>query len=280
MENQNLEAIDLDAYFQRIGYTGDRTPKLDTLKTIHECHTHAIAFENLSPLLGHSVSLDLDSLQHKLIHAGRGGYCFEQNGLFRSVLTALGFQVTSLAARVLWGVPAGVTTPRSHMVLLVHVDNVPYVADVGFGGVTLTTPIRLIPDLEQSTSHEPFRLIKADDAYVMQAYIGREWKSLYRFDLQPQYRPDYEVSNWYVSTHPKSLFVNSLIAAKPDVDRRYALRDNHFAIHHLNGKTERHRLTTAKALRAVLANEFQLMLPESSEVESVLQRFVEPGNGE
>ncbi|MGP1387029.1 MAG: arylamine N-acetyltransferase family protein [Thainema sp.] len=275
MENQNLEAIDLDTYFQRIDYTGDRTPTLDTLKAIHECHTHAIAFENLSPLLGHSVSLELDSLQHKLIHSGRGGYCFEQNSLFRSVLKTLGFQVTSLAARVRWGVPTSVVTPRSHMVLLAHIGDASYIADVGFGGQTLTTPIKLVADMEQSTTHEPFRLIKADDAYVMQAYIGREWKSLYRFDLQPQYRPDYEVSNWYVSTHPKSLFVNSLIAAKPDVDRRYALRDNHFVIHHLNGKTERHLLTTAQELHAVLTSKFQLTLPDSSDIEQVLQRFVQ-----
>lgn len=276
LTNTLTDSINLDAYFQRIGYQGERTPTLQTLEAIHNGHTQAIAFENLSPLLGQPVLLDLISLQEKLVDAGRGGYCFEQNSLFRAVLITLGFQVSSLAARVLWGVPEGVITPRSHMVLIVHIDNEPYIADVGFGGLTLTTPIRLRPEIQQSTSHELFRLIKAKDSYIMQAHFAQEWQSLYRFDLQPQYSPDYEVSNWYVSTHPKSLFVNSLIAARPDADCRYGLRDNRFSIHPVNsGKTEHHILTTAKELCTVLTNEFRLKLPENIDVEGILQRFVE-----
>lgn len=270
------DSINLDAYFQRIGYRGERTPTLQTLEAIHYRHTKAIAFENLSPLLGQPVCLDLISLQQKLVNAGRGGYCFEQNSLFYAVLMALGFQVNSIAARVLWGVSEGVITPRSHMVLIVHIDHEAYIADVGFGGLTLTTPIQLTPEMQQPTSHEPFRLIEAKDAYIMQAYFAQEWQSLYQFDLQPQYPPDYEVSNWYVSTHPKSLFVNSLIAARPDTDRRYALRDNRFSIYPLNsGKTEHHILHTAKELCTILTHEFRLQLPTNIDIEAMLQRFVD-----
>lgn len=91
MKKPSTNAIDLDTYFRRIGYLGDRTASLFTLKAVHACRTKAIAFENLSPLLGQPVLLDLPSLQQKLVQAGRGGYCFEQNGLFRLVLIALGF---------------------------------------------------------------------------------------------------------------------------------------------------------------------------------------------
>jgi N-hydroxyarylamine O-acetyltransferase len=114
------------------------------------------------------------------------------------------------------------------MVLLVEIDGEPYLADVGFGGLTLTTPLALQPDLEQPTTHEPFRLVHTDHSYILQAHFGQEWKPLYQFDLQKQESPDYEVSNWFVSTHPKSLFTNSLIAARPDTNCRYALRDNQF----------------------------------------------------
>jgi len=100
------------------------------------------------------VKLDLASLQQKLINERRGGYCFEQNSLLRAVLLALGFQVTLLAARVLWNLPSGTIAPRSHMVLGVNIDGEPYIADVGFGGLTLTTPLALTPDIEQPTSHE------------------------------------------------------------------------------------------------------------------------------
>jgi N-hydroxyarylamine O-acetyltransferase len=168
---QRLTQIDLDAYFQRIGYSGDCSPRLTTLQAIHQRHSQTIAFENLNSLLKQPVKLDLASLQQKLINERRGGYCFEQNSLLRAVLLGLDFQVTNLAARVLWNLPSGTIAPRSHMVLWVNIDGEPYIADVGFGGLTLTTPLALTPDIEQPTSHEPFRLIATDRSYIMQAYI-------------------------------------------------------------------------------------------------------------
>ncbi|MGH2415462.1 MAG: arylamine N-acetyltransferase family protein, partial [Microcystaceae cyanobacterium] len=119
MKNPTPDAIDLDAYFQRLGYSGGRFPTLKTLQAIHQHHAEAIAFENLNSFLKQPVFLDVTSLQQKLIHARRGGYCFEQNLLLRSVLTSLGFQVTNLAARVLWNLPEETITPRTHMLLRV-----------------------------------------------------------------------------------------------------------------------------------------------------------------
>ena len=190
MQNQTSDAIDLNAYFQRIGYSGECSPTLEALQAIHQHHAQAIAFENLNSFLKQPVLLDATSLQQKLIYEGRGGYCFEQNLLFRSALSAVGFQVTNLAARVLWNLPKGTITPRAHMLLQVNIDAQKYIADVGFGGLTLSAPLSLTPDIEQSTPHEPFRLIVVDHSYIMQAYIGQEWKSLYCFDLQEQQLPD------------------------------------------------------------------------------------------
>ncbi|HEY9641470.1 MAG TPA: arylamine N-acetyltransferase [Coleofasciculaceae cyanobacterium] len=278
MKEPLSDAIDLDAYFQRIGYLGDRSPTLKTLQAIHQRHAETIAFENLNPLLKQPVELDAMSLQQKLIHDGRGGYCFEQNSLLRSVLISLGFPVTNLAARVLWNLPEGTITPRSHMLLRVEIDGESYLADVGFGGLTLTAPLLLTPEMEQRTPHEPFRLIATDHAYIMQAFLSQQWKSLYRFDLQEQQLPDYEVSNWYVSTHPQSLFTTTLIVAKPDADRRYALRDNQLTTHYLDGRIEQRVLTTVEELRAVLEDVFHLTLPAIAPLEEVLQRFVEPSS--
>ncbi|WP_017297133.1 arylamine N-acetyltransferase family protein [Nodosilinea nodulosa] len=258
-----LDAADLEAYFQRIGYDGSHTPTLATLQGIHLRHPQAIAFENLSSFLGQPVELDLPSLVQKLIYGGRGGYCFEQNGLLRSVLTTLGFSVTGLGARVLWNLPPDTLTPRSHMVLLVDLDGEPYIADVGFGGLTLTAPLRLIPDLEQETPHEPFRLVQADGFWVLQAQIAEAWKPLYQFDLQPQYACDYGVSNWHVSTHPNSIFVTGLMAARVDPARRYGLRNTELATHSLSGQTEKRQLTSSEQLEAVLTETFQLRLPEN-----------------
>jgi N-hydroxyarylamine O-acetyltransferase len=222
------------------------------------------------------VRLDLAALQHKLVQSGRGGYCFEQNLLLLAVLHALGFQVTGLAARVRWNVPDEVVTARGHMLLRVEIDGQTYLADVGFGGLTLTAPLALMIDLAQPTPHEPFRIITDGDGYLMQAQLGQPWRSLYHFDLQQQELPDYEVSNWYLSNHPSSHFVTGLMAARPDTERRYALRNNQLTIHHLHGDTERCVLSTVAELRAVLEECFQITLPATRDLDPALQRLIEP----
>lgn len=265
-------AFDLDAYFERIGYRNAPTVSLETLEAIHLLHTQAIAFENLNPLLHWPVPLDVASLQQKLVAGGRGGYCFEHNLLLSHALTTIGFDVTWLAARVHYTLPEGTTTPRSHMLLLIRLAGTTYVADVGFGGLTLTGPLRLEANIEQATPHEPFRLMPDEDAFVMQANIGG-WKNMYRFDLQKQLLPDYEVTNWYLSNHPNSLFVTGLMVARPDKDRRYALRNNTFTVHHLDGRTERRVLTDADELRATLSSVFRVRLPNAPELDAALSRL-------
>jgi N-hydroxyarylamine O-acetyltransferase len=267
--------FDLDAYLERIGYAGPHAATLDTLEAIHAQHPQAIPFENLNPLLHWPVRLDAVSLQQKLVLDGRGGYCFEQNILLYHALRTLEFEVTGLAARVLWNAPEGAAVrARSHMLLLVDLDDRPYVADVGFGGLTLTAPLRLLPDVEQATPHEPFRLLRAGDAFVTQAHVGGAWKALYRFDLQEQLLPDYEVTNWYLSNHPDSQFVTGLIAARADRDRRYALRNNELAVHHMSGQTERRVLANAAGVRAALEDEFRLALPDGPELDAALERLI------
>jgi N-hydroxyarylamine O-acetyltransferase len=187
------DKVDLDAYFERIGYSGSRAPTLDTLSAIHLRHPQTIPFENLDPLLRRPVLLDVPSLEAKLVRDCRGGWCFEHNLLLCHVLESLGFRVTGHAARVLWNAPEGVIRPRAHMLLSLELDGVLYMADVGFGGLTLTAPLRLVAGIEQATPHERFRLVAGDSDFVLQALLGREWRPLYRFDLQRQLLPDYEV---------------------------------------------------------------------------------------
>lgn len=268
--------ISLNAYFKRIGYEGDRTATLDTLRRLHELHPQALAFENLNPLLRIPVLLDTESLVQKLVQNKRGGYCFEQNLLFKAVLEALGFNVKGLAARILWNVPEGRITPRSHMLLLVEVEGNPYIADVGFGGLTLTAPLQLEPDTVQETPHEPFRLHQAGDQYIIKSKIRNEWKPLCRFGLEEVFLPDYEVSNWYLSNNPESHFVTGLIAARTEPGRRYALRNNKLSVHHLNGETDQTTLTSAAEIRKVLKDVFLLEPPEVDQLEIALEQLVSP----
>jgi N-hydroxyarylamine O-acetyltransferase len=265
--------LDLDAYLARIGYSGPRTPSLETLKALHQLHPASIPFENLNPLLGWPVLLDPASLEAKLVSGGRGGWCFEHNTLFRHALEMLGFSLTSLAARVLWNAPANNPVgPRSHMLLLVDLPGSPYIADVGFGGNVLTTPLRLEPHAVQPTPQEPHRLLPIENGFILEACFESEWKSLYRFTLEPQFPSDYEVSNWFLCHHPSSFFRQILMTARVTPEGRRALRNNRLAIHRSDG-TEKRFLTDPGSLRASLKEDFGLNVPDSPEVESMLERI-------
>lgn len=255
-----LETIDLDAYCARIGYAGPREPTLEVLRLLHAAHPSAIAFENLDPLLGRRVPLDLGSVQKKLIRDGRGGYCFEQNGLFGRALTALGFKVTGLAARVLMGHAVG-STRRSHMVLKIDLPDGAYIADVGLGSWTLSAPLRLFDDSEQETPHGPFRIVRAGEHFEEQTRIEGQWKTLYRFSLEEQLDQDYEVANWYTSTHPESQFRHRLMVARLPAGRRLGMLNNRFSIHHPSGSVERRELKNAEEVASVLESEFAIALP-------------------
>jgi N-hydroxyarylamine O-acetyltransferase len=266
--------VDLDRYFARVGFSGSASPSVETLRRLHALHTAAIPFENLAAFLGEPISLDPAALQAKLLTPGRGGWCFEHNMLFSLVLEALGLRVTRLAARVRWNVPPEVVTARSHMLMRVEVEGGEYIADVGFGGLTLTAPLRLEPDVEQATPHEPHRLARAGNGYRLEACIAGEWQVLYLFDLQEQLPVDYEVSNWYLAHHPRSQFVNGIIAARAAPEGRHALRNTRYSVYRSGGETERRHLSTVDEFRRVLEAAFHIRVPETPVFEERLATLI------
>ncbi|HEY4420248.1 MAG TPA: arylamine N-acetyltransferase [Pseudonocardia sp.] len=172
------------SYLDRIGEPGAHDADLPALRRIVAAHAGSIAFENLDPFTRRDVRLDQESLSAKLVHGGRGGWCFEQNLLLRGALDALGYRTTGLAARVLWGRPADApAAPRSHTLLHIDLPEGPHVVDVGFGCLTLTGVLALEPEVQQATPHEPFRLCPDGAGFVMQALVGGEWRPLYLPDL-------------------------------------------------------------------------------------------------
>lgn len=272
--------FDLDSYLRRIGYAGPRRPTLATLRVVVALQTSAIAFENLDPLLGRAVHLDVRSLQRKLVDSRRGGYCFELDLLLGHALRAMGFSVRDLAARVRWNMPVEVATPRTHMLLAVEVDGAVYIADAGFGVHTPTAPLRLDTDEEQATPHEPFRVRATRSgrttSYLVQAQIRDRWLDVYDFDMQPQLLADYELLSWYLSHHPASRFVTNLIAARSVPGRRYTLQDNVLATHVTGAASTREVLATPAELRDALESVFGIAVPVGAEVDAVLARACGP----
>lgn len=261
------EAFPLDRYLARIGYDGPREPTLAVLRALHRLQPATIVYENLDPLVGNPVSVAPADLIAKLLAGGRGGYCFELNGLFALALKALGFNFVGLAARVLWGQPEDLVTARSHQVLLIDLPEGQYIADVGFGSATPTAPLRLVADEVQETPHGPMRLIRRGDDYYLQATLRAEemntdWRTLYRFDLQPQHAVDYVVGNHYVATFASSIFRLNLMAARHLPDCRLTFGDNKITRYALDGTKTETILESAAAIRAALRDHFALIVSD------------------
>lgn len=252
--------IDLDAYFERIGYRGAPTPTLATLRALQLAHVSAIPFENLSVWRGQPVSVELPAIGAKLIHARRGGYCYEHNTLFAAVLQALGFEVMPRLARVRWQVPAEVITGRSHLCLNVAIDGRTWLVDAGFGGIGPTAPLDLAQPGTQSTPHEPRRM-QADPDGSVRHHVdlgGETWAEVYRMEPSPVFPVDVAMANWFTSTHPQSLFRRSLIVTRVQPDHRRMLRDREYSRRYLDGRLERRTVESVDDLRGVLIHEFGL----------------------
>jgi arylamine N-acetyltransferase len=258
---------DLAAYLGRIGYVGSTDATIDTLHGLVAAHNGAIPFENLDPLTGVPVAdLGRDALFDKLVQRRRGGYCYEQNGVLGYVLAELGFGVQRLGGRVVWMHDSGDLPAQTHEALSVTVPGVdgPWLVDVGFGGQTLSSPIRLEVGTVQPTRHEPYRIREHGDGLLLEAQIRGTWQALYMFTTRPRPRIDREVGSWYVSTHPKSVFVVGLSAALLTDDARWNLRGRNLAIHS-GGDTERIRFATAADVLNALTDRFGIDVTDVGE---------------
>ncbi|SDP51817.1 N-hydroxyarylamine O-acetyltransferase [Ralstonia sp. 25mfcol4.1] len=266
-----------DAWLERIGIGNDAAllPTLDTLNILIGAHLRHIPFENLTPLVGWPVNIDLPAVFDKLVAQRRGGYCFELNTLFCAGLKALGFAVTPLAARVRWNVPDERPTGLSHMLLRVEVAHESHVADVGFGG---PTPDRALALSLPAPAASPYRLVPTPPAVAGTGFNSYDlavrnldgnaddaeaWRVLYRFDLTPQPQIDYVARNWYVSTHPDSHFTQRLIAARTGADgTRLSLGNGSLTERRPDGTVRKTDLATADDVIDVLADRFGIRIDD------------------
>ncbi len=257
--------LDLDAYFARIGYDGPTEPTLPVLHALTAAHAQAIPFENLDVLLGQRIRLDPAALHDKLVLKRRGGYCFEQNGLLLHVLSALGFRVAPLSARVRLDRPRDFVPARTHLFLRVELDGESWLTDVGVGALSLTCAIRLVTDTEQGTPHETRRIVREDGRYFHQAQLGSEWADVYEFTLEQMPLIDREVGNWFTSTHPDSHFKNRLVVARAAPNGvRVTLLNDVLSVRQRDGKAAKHQLQTPDQLLDALREHFDLHFPSGT----------------
>ena len=255
------DTFDLSAYLARIGQPRVSGADGATLARLHRAHLAAIPFENLDIQMGLPIELDAVSLQAALILRRRGGYCFQQNALFRLALNALGFTPHAREARVRFAATLPVP-PRTHMVLVVPIDGVDWLVDVGFGANGIVEPLPL--DATETTQDGwVFRVASEGRLHILQRRDGDQWLDLYAFADDDAATIDYVIGNWYTSTHPDSKFVRTLTAQRMIGNARHQLRNLSYSVARQGGEWQT-RTVTRQELIPLLRELFDLDVPEDA----------------
>ena len=197
--------LKIEPYLARIGYQGSCAPTVELLQKLHRLHLTHVPYENLDLVLHRPCPLDAEAVYRKIVEAGRGGYCFELNGLFAALLRELGYRVTEYFGRWLLGeapLPA-----RRHRILRVEAEGRIFVADVGVGCVCPLEPLVFELDTVQMREGRPYRIVRDDRlGLVVQTDAGEGFVNFYSFTEDPQYPIDFEYVHYFCANSPDSVF--------------------------------------------------------------------------
>jgi N-hydroxyarylamine O-acetyltransferase len=226
------------AYLDRIGYRESPRPSLDSLRRLHRKYLLSVPFENLDIHLGRPIILSQNAFYEKIINSQRGGFCYELNGSFATLLTGLGFKVRMLSARVARK-NGGFNPEFDHMALLVTLED-RWLADVGFGDL-FTEPKRLDYPGQQKDSGRVYRITHRAGARLLSRWDGDKnlWEPQYMFSLRPRRLEDFEARCRYQQTSPNSHFRKGRVVTKLTPNGRVTLTDTKLIVTTGRRRTER-----------------------------------------
>ena len=233
----------LDLYFKRIKYSQSPVVNLQTLRDLHLLHLQHIPYENIDVFCHQGVKLDAETLTQKILLRQRGGYCFEQNGLFFTALTELGFKCHANMARVHRNRPQ--PGGRTHHINLVELDGQIWVCDVGFGGSGFRQPLMLQVDVEVEQLGEIYRWHKNDEhGFYLQKKMEQEWQPFYTFKIEPALPIDLAMANFYTSNSSDHIFRDAILGTRMTDHGRVTLSDHTFKVFDLTkGTLEKETVT-------------------------------------
>lgn len=250
--------MNIQSYLDRIGYQGSLDPIAETLRALQVAHLQSVPFENLSIHSAHPIVLDEEALFEKVVTRRRGGFCYELNGLFATLLRALGFQVDLLSAGVR-RMKGGFGPDFDHLTLAVRLAE-PWLVDVGFGD-SFREPLLLEERREQAQGDQAYRLDEDSDHLVLMQRQGAagSWERQYRFSLRPHGLGEYEEMCRYHQTSPESHFTQKRVCTLATPDGRVTLSDLRL-ITTRNGVRQERMLESEEEHRATLRELFGIVV--------------------
>ena len=250
--------MDTNAYLKRINYHGSLTLSAETLRELQLAHLLAVPFENLSIHAKQPIVLADEALFTKIVERQRGGFCYECNGLFASLLRALGFEVAMLSAEV--ANADGVFGPAfDHMTLMVSLEQ-RWLVDVGFGD-SFSEPLLLDEPREQLQGSRAYQIVTDGSLFTLRQRIeDGEWKAQYRFTLQPHKYEDYAEMCRHHQTSPQSHFTMARICSLATEEGRITLSDMRLITTSTNNEKQERNLTGEAEYAAILRECFGIVM--------------------
>ena len=251
--------MDIQAYFDRIGYTGSSEPNRENLSKLLRCHLETVPFENLECSgTGAPLSNALDVVYDKVVVRRRGGVCFELNSLLYGLLNALGYECYMVEVR-LYGATISVAQ-YTHAGVITILDGKKYYCDVGYGGPGPKGLMPLEEEPEQTVFGARFRVMQEGVYTHIQRSQEYGWANMIAFADIPCIVEDFAARLYYAAMYPKSRFVlQRIVNLCLPCGGSKALTENHLTIRKEGQVTERD-LITEDEYRQVLAEEFGIHL--------------------
>lgn len=228
-------------YLERINYSGDLSPSLRLLTALQRAHVLSVPFENLDIHWKRPIRLDLFLLYNKIVVNGRGGFCYELNGLYHWLLCQLGFDATMVSAGVYDSECNDFGPEFDHMAILVQLDGQQWLVDVGFGEFAIR-PLKFVVEQELVDPRGEFRIVReSDDVHLVLKYSDEVRKYLpeYRMSVRPRSLEEFQDMCTYHQTSPDSHFTRKVVCSIATDNGRITLSDKKLIITRAGQKSER-----------------------------------------
>ena len=220
----------VNEYIRRINYKGDLIPVFNVLKELQKSHLLAVPFENLDIHYDNHIELDIDSLYHKIVSRKRGGFCYELNGLFYVLLSAIGFDCSIISARVYNNEKDEFGQEFDHLAIIVKLDQSTYLTDVGFGEFAFH-PLLLEMDFIQADPRGDFVIEEIEPGgFVVSKLTGDMKSPQYLFTMQKRALQQFTAMCKYQQTSPDSHFREKKLISRPTENGRITLSGNSLKI--------------------------------------------------
>lgn len=264
--------MEIDPYLERIGYSGSRSPTVETLRQLHRAHVLSVPFEDLDIHLGYPIDLSLPSFYDKIVKRRRGGFCYELNGLFGWLLAQLGFKVVTLSGRFyrsasVEGRPDDVGPEFDHILLLIELEE-QLIADVGFGDSFLE-PLWLDSGRENVQHGKSYRFTDSDVGKVVQRKHKSDWEPMYIFSLTPRRLAEFSAACHYQQTAPETFFMQHAVCSLATTNGRITLLDNRL-IMTTGEQREKQTIESEEEYRTLLKTHFGVELGEDEQVDRLM----------